>query len=759
LNARTSRTPRTLRSRTSLRVLSLLFGVGLASAGCNGGPGSTVGGSDSDSDSAGLEIDVAPDPWLAEVYQPVQDEAQQMSVDDFLAEYPQPDYLESISYDALAAVGLPQIADFAGLGPAHDKLLAANGFVAVANDMPNPAWGYHELYYNDLPVLITTDSVLYALHASFDGILEDLERKVMAEQTEQMLEEMHVQLSGDLGVLTEDLAIAARDLDVYLAVGRTLMTGELVATVTGEEAAQEVNRILAAADGYQPLDIELFGLTVTYDFSQLKPRGHYEGDELLERYFKAMIWLGRTEMQMITFTPEGEPLFNRRGVDAAFVSNLLLESSGAEGRWSTVNGITETLIGERDSMGPQDMTKFMAETGIADYAGLAAAEDDALFKALIASPYGIQRIMSQILYTDPTAPQLVLPRAYLLLGQRFTIDSYVFNNVTYDRVQDLRTGTKVTRMLPSELDVGFALGNNAAAHHLKPELDEYGYQGVLHELRFLIDAHPAEFWDHSFYNGWLAALRALGDTADFDQRPEAMRTKAWSDKTLNAQLASWAELRHDTLLYVKQSYSGGNGCEYPDAYVEPAPAFYDAMVHLGQLGQGMAVELASSGYDVTDVEDYFVTFEGTMGTLGQISHKELEGSALTTAEFDFLRGAVEQEMVGCGEIMWDGWFVDLLFDREKVEDVAAVIADTHTAPTDAAGNEKGWVFHGATGTPTLTVMTVQDCSGVRAFVGPGSSFHTVLTENYERLSDSQWRSELQKSEQPRPAWTSSFIPE
>lgn len=742
-------------------VLSFLLGVGLPSAGCSGGSDgtTTVADSEGDSDSAGLEIDAEPDPWLAEVYQPVQEEAQQMSVDDFLAEYPLPNYLDGITYDALSAVGLPEIAAFAGLGPAHDKLLASNGFVAIASDMPNPAWSYHQLYYNDLPVLITTDSILFALHSSFDGILEDLERKVMVEQVTSMLAEMHARLGTDLGALPESLAVSARDLDVYLAVARTLMTGESIETLTGADAAEEVARILQAADDYQPLGVELFGVSVQYDFSQLKPRGHYEGDEQLERYFKAMIWLGRTEMQMITFTPAGEPVFNRRGVDAAFVANLLLAGSGADSRWTTVNGIIERLIGSRDSMGPQDMVKFMAETGIGDYAGLAAADDEALFKALTASPYGIQRIMSQIMYTDPTDPQLVLPRVYLLLGQRFTIDSYVFNNVTYDRVQDLRTGQKVTRMLPSELDVGFALGNNGAAHHLKPELDQYGYQGVLHELRFLIDAHPADFWDQSFYSGWLAALRALSDNADFDQRPEAMRTRAWNDKTLNAQLASWAELRHDTLLYVKQSYSGGIGCEYPDAYVEPAPAFYDSMAHLGSLGQGMADELAVDGYDMTDIKDYFVTFEGTMRDLGQISHKELEGTELTTAEYDFLRGAVEQEMVGCGEILWDGWFVDLLFDREKVEEVSAVIADTHTAPTDAAGNEKGWVLHAASGKPTLTVMTVQDCSGVRAFVGPGSSYHSVLTENYARMSDSEWRNELQESAQPRPSWTTSFIPE
>ncbi|MCA9657087.1 MAG: DUF3160 domain-containing protein [Myxococcales bacterium] len=741
--------------------LTIALALGLGLPGCNTADlGSTSDGTASSSsggDESSPIDDVEPDPWLTEVYQPIQEQAQQMTVADFLAEYPEPAYVNGVSYAALDAVGLPEISAYAGLGAQHDEFIAANGFVAVPSDAPNPAWSYHELYYNDLPVLITTDSVLYALHASFDALLEDLERKLMASEIEAMVVEMHQQLASDLGALPATLDTTARDLDVYLTVARTLIEGEPIAAVTGADAQTEVDRILVAADGLQPLEISLFGVDVTYDFSQLKPRGHYEGDELLERYFRAMIWLGRTDMAMVTYDEAGTPAFNRRGLDAAFVSNMLLAQSGADARWSKVNMIIEKLIGERDSMGPQDMVKFMADTGIADYAGLAAADDDALYKALVDSPYGIQRIMSQIMFTDPVDPPVVLPRVYLVMGQRFTIDSYIFNNVTYDRVQNLRTGEKVARMLPSELDVAFGLGNNTAAHHLQPELDAYGYQGVLHELRFLIDAHPADFWDMSFYSGWLAALRSLNFGDDFDQRPEAMRTRAWGDKNLNTQLASWAELRHDTLLYVKQSYSGGIGCEYPDAYVEPAPAFYDSMVHLGQLGQSLADDLAADGVDVAEMKDYFTSFEGTMATLGQISHKELEGAALTTEEFDFLRGAVEQEMVGCGEILWDGWFVDLLYDREKVEDVAAVIADTHTAPTDAQGNAKGWVFHAAAGKPTLVVLTVEDCSGVRAFVGPGSSFHTVLTENYARMSDSEWKQKLEEGPQPRPKWTGSFL--
>src|SRR5262249_57614755 len=59
-----------------------------------------------------------------------------------------------------------------------------------------------------------------------------------------------------------------------------------------------------------------------------------------------------------------------------------------------------------------------------------------------------------------------------------------------------------------------------------------------------------------------------------EKYPEAMRTRAWAMKTLNTQLASWAQLRHDTILYVKQSYTAGAECYYPAGYVEPVPHFW-----------------------------------------------------------------------------------------------------------------------------------------------------------------------------------------
>ena len=698
------------------------------------------------------------DDWVVKVYKPIQEQAEKMSVDEFLAEYPTPDYVGKVSYDPSSAAFMAEISEYAGLTDKHDELLQKNGFVAVDKSETHTfATTYLDLYFNDLPVFISADSLLYALHQSFDAMLKDFELVVLVPEVGRMLQLMHEELGESHKSLPESLQASVRDLDIYLAVARSLLDDFPVAPVTGVEPA-EIQRVLDAAAALKPAGLNLFGVDTLYDYSQMEPRGHYEDDPVLQRYFRAMIWLGRTDMAMVTFDEDQQPKFNRQGLDAAFLTNHLLTQSGAQTQWDRVDNVLVRLIGERDSMNPQDMLKFMDDISVHTPEELAATDDETVYKALLASPYGIQRIMSQIMYTDPTDPPVVLPRVYLLLGQRFTLDSYVFNNVTYDRVQNLETGAKVERMLPSELDVQFVLGNDAAGHHLKPELDKWGYQGILHELRFLADAHPDDFWDATFYSGWLSAIRSLNDATEFEARPEAMRTAAWSDKTLNTQTASWAELRHDTLLYVKQSYSGGEGCEYPDAYVEPLPAFYARLAHLGQLGGEMAEQLGADGFPVDRASTFFANLQTSAATLETIAHKELEGAELSQAEYEFLRGTIDEEQVGCGGTLYDGWYAKLFYDEGKIAEFKPTIADVHTAPTDDQGNEKGWVLHAATGRPMLLVFTMESCSGVKSYIGPVSSYHPVLTENYDRQTDSAWATMFDGGATPaRPQWTESFV--
>ena len=71
-------------------------------------------------------------------------------------------------------------------------------------------------------------------------------------------------------------------------------------------------------------------------------------------------------------------------------------------------------------------------------------------------------------------------------------------------------------------------------------------------------------------NDHVAALRGMAPV-ETDGLPKSTRTEGWARRTLLTQLGSWSELRHDTILYAKQSYSTYVVCEFPDAYVDPYP--------------------------------------------------------------------------------------------------------------------------------------------------------------------------------------------
>src|SRR4030095_13689833 len=101
-------------------------------------------------------------------------------------------------------------------------------------------------------------------------------------------------------------------------------------------------------------------------------------------------------------------------------------------------------------------------------------------------------------------------------------------------------------------------------------------------------------WDSNIYMNWLACLRELSAPTTDTKYPEAMRTRAWAMKTLNTQLASWTQLRHDTILYAKQSYNGADACVYPTGFGEPRSEFWS---RLKAVASRAAEQVASLKYE------------------------------------------------------------------------------------------------------------------------------------------------------------------
>src|SRR5690606_29609318 len=157
------------------------------------------------------------------------------------------------------------------------------------------------------------------------------------------------------------------------------------------------------------------------------------------------------------------------------------------------------------------------------------------------------------------------------------------------------------------------------------------------------------FWSANLYNLWLSALRGLSpNTSAQDPStaavPQVMGTDAWGRRLLNTQLASWAELRHDTLLYAKQSYTGIPGCDFPDAYVDPSPAVFRALAQSAAAGSRVAEQVLAVDPELAQsIVDYFATLGEVSSLLTEMAERELRGEPFSAEQLAFVNRAVRVE--------------------------------------------------------------------------------------------------------------------
>lgn len=649
----------------------------------------------------------------------------------------------STSYDLSKVAGLELIQGSSlKLDDAALAKLAERGFViSDQHSFPTFAYGYATIYLEDLPVYISADSLLNAVHRSYESILESLEQELLSHELGGLLASMHDQL-GRSAVPGSDNA-ALTDADLYLTVARSLLAGRLVEPVYPATSEQARRLVSLAEKAEGTADVALFGVTrKDEDFSQFAPRAHYTDSEELSRYFRAMMWLGRVDFRLLETQPDGTQIFRRRQLEAALLMHDLIDEQ-ARVHYDRVDQTVSNFVGEADYMVLRELDRLLADLKLAGSADLSRYSDQELAQALIDGNYGQQRISSHIMINGTGQGTLPLSRSFALLGQRYVLDSHVFSNVVYDRIN----GGAEPRMMPSPLDAAFAaLGNDQAAALLEPELRKYeatGYPSALAQMRLLSDEHPPEYWSHSLYTLWLGALRELSPRATSSARDAqtlfpVARSEDWGRRLLGTQLASWAELRHDTILYAKQSYAGGNSCDFPDGYVDPYPGFFAALAAYADRGGALLESLGDLPQSLGEpLHGYFAALGDVSRTLGSIAEHERSGAQLTPEMLAFINDAVTIENVCGGGFLSSGWYKKLFAGSANALELDPTIADVHTQPTER-GVPVGRVLHVGTGTPRLMVVVAEGCSGPRAYAGLSSTYYEKITENFERLDDETW---------------------
>jgi hypothetical protein len=653
-------------------------------------------------------------------------------------------FKESLGYDPLTSQYLDKIqASSLALTAVDTAKLGQNGFViSTSREFPTFLRGFAEIYSEHLPLYVAVDPILEVVHKAYDQILAQIESATLVPT-------LHLLLSGMRSRVASGAAEGAvkADVDLYLTVAQSLLDGAVLAPSAGGDAAKISAIYTSARQASGTQDFELFGVPRSEDFSQFTPRGHYTQSEELKQYFRAMMWLGRVDLRLIETKPDGAQVFNRPQYDATLLIDEVIGSDTAS--WQKIDDVVRTFVGESDYMVVPEVSELVTDLGGPEKAR--SATDDAVIAAIVAGGYGKQEIASHLMVNDGTVKTLPLNRSFALLGQRYIVDSHVFSEVVYDRIAG--------RMMPDPLDAAFAALRNNQALALDPDVSTISeLPGALSRMRVLIDSHDDTFWGKNFYNLWLGTLRALSPAPDLDGAapgglPTVARTEAWGRRILNAQLGSWAELRHDTLLYAKQSYTGTPGCEYPDAYVDPYPEAFAALGKYAKAGARI-VEIAN---DVSPtygaiVATYFDALENVAGMLEGMATAERTGVAFSAEQLAFINDAVriDQQSVVCTTIdVPNGWYAHLFLNPDDSLQFDPTIADVHTQPSDEAGNPVGKILHVATGYPRLMVATMDSCGGPKAYAGVVFGYHEKITENFDRYTDERWATEA--SGTPRPA--------
>ncbi len=615
------------------------------------------------------------------------------------------------------------------------RSIETNGFAVLETSNRFFHDGYKYSSYGYEPLFVTTDALYHSWHLVFDKVLRDTEQQRLLPILETLLADAVVaaraqeqslagtDLAGDAHRVTGYYEAAASMLDLDIGTVNDLATEEIAAIDEG--AGMQTSPISGLIECRAP---ESFVGCV--DFSLFRPRGHYTRTPELERYFRAMSVLGQ----------EGFALDRGIGViPGLLMSRILVEDEGILAGWTAIYEPTSFLVGLADDISPLELA------AAADAAAPGWADDPTSLLDLDAS-----QIADAVLAVHPVEidPERAAVR---LMGARFTLDSFILDQLAYPNVGG--DAPEERRVLVSALDVAAAFGSPLAREmQLSTEAGYLHYREQLDAMTRVVAERTPDDWAGTVYDAWMIAIepqfRARGAAY-----PDFMQSGAWAAKSLQTGLASYTELKHDTVLYTKQGSAGeGEGPEapafVPRHWVEPDPVAFDRIV--------AAAELLRAGFQSRDLltpetDDLLSTLIELGDWLGGIAALELDGVVASDSENERL-GRIGSELeylwLASSDIELDGVGLPVPDPDER----AGLVTDIFTASFE-------YLQLGTGDVNTIYVIVPIGDGRFELAAGYVSSYYEFWRSAGEpRLTDDEWRMLIQDDQLPlRPSWNAAFV--
>ncbi len=638
---------------------------------------------------------------------------------------------------------------FGTLPTSVKDMLAENGFAVY------PQSSYKQIHeileMNDLvsiPSFVSSDAVLHAYHVLYDLALRQVEVysfwDLLGNLTLSLQDSSYTQYIDAPEGRWKDAAL--RNV-IYFTVALSLIDNETTIPVEYlSEVASEVATVLQLIENHNLISDQWF-MNYEEDFTQYVPRGHYTRSERLERYFLAMMWYGRVSFRLQPLPSGFSNEIGKNNTAQAILISLALseEVSGLSGSpsgfdvWDAVYEPTTFFVGAADDLVPGDYFELISNI-YGNNVELGDLDNELLLEQFIEQALDLQEplILGQVLSDQLELKQTMGLR---LMGQRFIPDSYILSQLVYTNVGTLDD----PRLMPMGLDVMAAFGSDRAWELLDSEKVYLNYESQMEFLWNQIGNMTEEEWVHNLYYLWIYSLLPLM-TDPGEGYPFFMQSDAWVDKQLSTALASWTELRHDTILYAKQSYTYTIAC-LPEAvygYVEPVPRLYARLAGLCKM---MMTGLESRSLLSSLIYSKLFGLHDFLLSLRDIAIKELEGTALSAEDYSVIRSSGST----LGNIIRMPTDDYLTSDTDKD---MAVVVDVHTDVNNLQVLEEG------VGRPMIILVAVRIHNQVYLTKGAIMSYYEFTWSMDDRLTDEAWQEMLNSGEEPAlPSWTSSFVSE
>ena len=634
------------------------------------------------------------------------------------------------------------------LNEKQKDFLEKNGFVLIKGDMNNISKVYKWIRGNGMPIFITTDTFLHLYHIHFNEILKEIEENQFYYQlfnlTAAMLNKSKEDYAHYNGILKE----AARRNVAYFSVALYLLGKEDIPSYVENEVKSEVEKI-EKHEGIAENSIFHY----KEDYSQYVPRGHYN-TEKLKRYFKAMMWYGRIAffLKKGIVSKEDAKIATIEAIMISWnLNHVKVDGVKAIKIWDKIYAVTSFFVGIADDLTPYEYIKVIESLPSFEISILKNDEKlDEIRKK-------IESMVNQKIYggsgfliaknKKEWEEKFNETMGMRFMGQRYTPDSFIFQQLVSPMVgmyvgKDApftmcMTEGGAARCFPRGLDVFAVLGSDDALSILKREGDtEYAgentsYYKQLEFLRNEFGNMSVEEWNRNLYFSWLYTLKSLielkGEYPDF-------MNGGWKYKELQTALASWVELRHDTILYAKQSYTAYLSAipSKSMGYVEPIPEFYSRLYSL----INMTINgLKSLGAVNEKEEEQLTHLKNLVYSALEISIDEIDGKSLDKYGRFFTTFVDEVDKLS-------------KFNEDAIK--TTLVADVHTDLNTNMCLEEG------VGNIDFAIISFYNEGKVYLAVGPILSYYEFKQPINERLNDKEWEELAKKAEMDE--WQKEIYP-